>query len=80
MDEVFKPKPGVRFAFWLIVLGLTIWTAGIGVFGGFGVPPELFRSFNPVLFNQLASYWNDRYAGFIVLLDRASRIIFSITH
>ncbi len=80
MDEVLKSRLGLRLAFWLLVIGLTIWTMGIGFFGGFGVPPELFRSFNPVLFNQLAAYWNDRYAGFVILLDRASRVIFNTIH
>jgi hypothetical protein len=79
-DEVLKPRRGLRLAFWLVVAGLSIWTAAIGFWGGFGVPPELFRSFNPVLYNRLASYWNDRYEGFMILLDRASGIVFSLIH
>ena len=80
VDEAIKPRLRLRFAFWVIVVGLTVWTVGIGFFGGFGVPPELFRSLNPGLYNHLASYWNDRSAGMIILLDRASRIIFNIIH
>ena len=68
MDEVLQSRIGLRFAFWLIVAGLTIWTAGIGFFGGFGVPPKLFHSFNPELYTYLASYWNDRYAALNTLL------------
>jgi hypothetical protein len=68
LDEIIQRTPGFRFAFWLIVAGLTIWTAGIGFFGGFGVPPKLFRSFNLELYTYLASYWNDHYAAFNTLL------------
>jgi hypothetical protein len=68
MDEVLQSRIGLRFAFWLLVAGLTIWTAGIGFFGGFGVPPKLFHSFNPELYTYLASYWNDRYAALNILL------------
>jgi hypothetical protein len=75
MDEILKPRPGFRFAFWLIVTGLTICTVVLGVFGGFGVPPQLFRSFNPVLFSRLASYWSDRYTAFFTPLERVSRLI-----
>ena len=49
MDEVVKHRRGLRLAFWSVTAGFTIWTAAIGLFGGFGVPPELFRSFNPDL-------------------------------
>ncbi len=80
MDEVLKPRRGLRWALWLVTAGLTIWTAAIGLFGGFGVPPELFRSFNPVLYNQLASYWNDRFGVLIILMERASRLILNIVH
>jgi hypothetical protein len=79
-DEVFKSRPGLRIALWFIVVGLVVWTMGIGLLGGFGVPPELFRSFNPVLYSQIASYWNDRFTGIVILFDRASRIIFNRIH
>jgi hypothetical protein len=80
MDEVLKPRLGLRIALWFIVVGLVVWTMGIGLLGGFGVPPELFRSFNPVLYNQIASYWNDRFTGIVILFDRASRTFFNSVH
>ena len=75
MDEIFKSRGGIRVIFWLIAAGLILWTAGMGIFGGFGVPPQLFRSFNPVLYGRLASYWNDRLPVFFTLLDKASRVV-----
>lgn len=78
MDEILKPRSRLRLAFWLIAAGLTICTVVLGVFGGFGVPPQLFRSFNPALFGRLASYWNDRYTAFITPLDRAYSLILNL--
>jgi hypothetical protein len=75
MDEFLKPRVKLRFAFWLFITGTVIWTVVIGVFGGFGVPPGLFRSFNPTLYSQLASYWNDRSSSFFILLERLTGII-----
>jgi len=80
IDEILKSRVGFRMIVWLIAAGLVAWTAGMGIFGGFGVPPQLFRSFNPVLYSQLASYWNDRFTVFFTILDRASRFIFNMTH
>jgi hypothetical protein len=79
-DEIFKSRLGLRIALWSIVVGLAVWTIGIGFFGGFGVPPELFRSFNPALYNQIASYWNDRFGGFIILIGRVLKILFNRIH
>jgi hypothetical protein len=79
-DEMLKPRLRLRIVFWVVTVGLTFWTAGIGFFGGFGVPPQLFRSFNPAYYGQLASYWNDRYALISILVNRAYRILFGIIH
>jgi hypothetical protein len=78
MDEILKARVRLRLALWLVVVGLIIYTAGLGFFGGFGVPPILFRSFNPALYGQIAAYWNDRYTALFTPLDRASRIIFNM--
>jgi hypothetical protein len=80
IDEMIKTRVRIRFVFWLIVTGLTIWTAAIGIFGGFGVPPELFRSFNPPLYNQIASGWNDRYEVFHAILTRLLSIFLNGIH
>ena len=80
IDEILKSRVGLRMILWLISVGLVVWTAGMGIFGGFGVPPQLFRSFNPVLYGRLASYWNDRLPIFFTLLDRVSRFIFNTPH
>jgi len=58
MDEVLQSRGKLRLVFWMIVVGLTVWTAGLGFFSGFGVPPKIFRSFNQTLYNDLASFWN----------------------
>ena len=79
-DEMIRSRVRSRFVFWLIVTGLTIWTAVIGIFGGFGVPPELFRSFNPSLYSQIASSWNDRYTVLYTILDRILRIFLNGIH
>ena len=70
LDEIVLQRLNLRIGLWLIVAGLTICTVGIGFFGGFGVPPQLFRSFNPALYSQLASYWNDRFTFIFTLLNR----------
>ena len=80
MDEFLKHRAGLRFAFWLVVVGLAILTMGMGIFGGFGVPPQLFRLFNPVLYGRLASYWNDRLPLFFTLLNGASRFLPNMPH
>jgi len=53
----------LRITLWVIVIGLAFWTASIGFFGGFDIPPQIFRNLNPTLYVQLASYWNHIYAG-----------------
>jgi hypothetical protein len=59
VDEILQRRFWVRAAFWLLVFGLILWTAGIGFFGAFDVPPQIFRTFNPALYVHLASYWNN---------------------
>jgi hypothetical protein len=61
LDELLRSKPALRFCFWMIVIGLSIWTAVIGYFGGFSIPPQIFRNFNPALYSHLAAYWNNSY-------------------
>jgi hypothetical protein len=80
VDEILKPRIGLRILFWAIVTGLIICTVGIGIFGGFGVPPQLFHSFNPALYGRLAAYWNDRFSGLFTLFDRISTIVFNKPH
>ena len=80
MDEFLKPRARLRLAFWLVVVGLIFFSVAMGFFGGFGVPPLLFRSFNPALYGRLTSYWNDCYTALFTPLDRASWIIFNMFH
>jgi hypothetical protein len=68
-DEIFQSKPKLRICFWMLVLALAIWTAGIGYFGGFDIPPRVFRNSNPVLYAHLASYWNNDYQSLKVIYN-----------
>jgi hypothetical protein len=67
-DDYLQHVPPLRAVFWLVVIGLVFWTTGIGFFGSFDIPSQIFRSSNPVLYAHLASYWNDRYADLMTLL------------
>lgn len=67
-DALLCTKFPLRIIFWLIVIGLIFWTAGIGFFGGFDIPPQTFRVSNPTLYLHLATYWNGRFDDFISLL------------
>jgi len=69
MDEMLQSKPKLRICFWIVVTGLGIWTAAIGFFGGFDIPPQLFRNYNPVLYSHLASSWNNYYQDLKVIID-----------
>jgi hypothetical protein len=58
LDGRLLDRRQLRFAFWLLVFVLTVWTAGIGIFGGFDIPPGFFRSANPELYARLAEGLN----------------------
>lgn len=62
-DDFMQHILPMRIALWLIVTVLAFRTAGVGFFGGFDIPPQIFRNLNPTLYVQLASYWNGFYAG-----------------
>jgi hypothetical protein len=59
VDEHIRRVPWLRVVFWIVVTTLVIWTAGIGFFGSFDIPPGTFRVSNPGLYMQIASYWDD---------------------
>jgi len=69
MDEMLQSKPKIRICFWIVVAGLGIWTAAIGFFGGFDIPPQLLRNYNPVLYSHLESSWNNYYQDIKVIVD-----------
>jgi len=58
-----RPIRPLHVIYWLIISGFVIWTAGIGFFGGFDIPPQSFRTTNPVLYMQLESFWNNLFPG-----------------
>lgn len=58
----WKAAKWLRVFFWLIVIGMMIATNLIGWFGGFDVLPRLFRTANPVVFDQLGSFFNHWYS------------------
>ena len=62
-DRYLQHIVPLRITLRLIVIGLAFWTAGIGFFGSFDIPPQIFRNLNPTLYVQLASYWNAFHAG-----------------
>jgi len=66
-DRYLQNVLSLRIVLWLAVIGLACWTAGIGFFGGFDIPPQTFRDSNPTLYINLASYWNKLYAGIIFM-------------
>jgi hypothetical protein len=74
-DENLRERPWLRFALWSAVLALTAWTAAIGFFGSFSIPPRLFRTSNPALYAQLASYWTDRFAWLQAVVAKAQAIL-----
>ncbi|MGZ6317179.1 MAG: hypothetical protein ACXWNQ_07960 [Anaerolineales bacterium] len=74
-DEKLHDRPWLRVALWLAVAALTLWTAGIGFFGSFGIPPKVLHAANPVLFRQMASYWDDRYLWLQAVLNKAHALL-----
>lgn len=66
-DGFLRPIIALRVIFWAIVVGLILWSAGIGFFGGFDIPPQAFRMANPILYIHLASHWNHFYSSIISL-------------
>ncbi len=69
MDEMLSSKLKLRLCFWIMVTGLAIGTVAIGFFGGFDVPPQIFRHYNPVLYFHLASYWNNYFQDLKTIVD-----------
>jgi len=63
IDETIQSRPRLRICLWVIVTGLVLGTSGMGLFGGFDIPPQIFQHYNPVLYSHLASYWNNCYQG-----------------
>ena len=61
MDNYLRPYAGWRIVFWLFVAVLTVWSAGIGFFAGFDIPPQIFRHANPELYQSIADWWNRVY-------------------
>lgn len=58
LDEALRAKRILRAVLWLVAIGLIAWTVGIGFFGGFDIPPQIFYHANPYLYESLAEYWN----------------------
>lgn len=58
LDEILREKSVQRSLLWLITVVLIVWTAGIGLFGAFDIPPQSFYYANPELYTSLAEYWN----------------------
>jgi hypothetical protein len=61
VDESVRSSRILRPALWLLVLVLTIWTAGLGYFGCFGVPVLVSNFYDPGMLSNLASFWNSKY-------------------
>ncbi len=64
LDGLLQSRRFFRLVMWSVVCGLILWTVGIGFFGAFDIPPQIFRLSNPALFDRLAEGWNQWYAGF----------------
>lgn len=58
LDEIFRSNQASRVMLWMVTFVLVIWTAGIGFFGGFDIPPQIFYHANPDLYAALAEHWN----------------------
>ncbi len=72
VDASFRALRPLRAAFWLMVAGLAVWTAGIGYFSCFGVPPLVSNFYDPAMIAKLAAFWNGVHAGIQSVLPRAS--------
>ncbi len=46
---------------WSCTLWLVLRTALAGYLAGYDIPPQMFRAFNPTLFQALADSWNQVY-------------------
>jgi len=68
-DEMLRSRPRLRVCFWVMVVGLGMWTAGIGFFGGFDIPPQIFLHSNAALYSHLAQFWNRGYDDLKTILD-----------
>jgi hypothetical protein len=66
-DHVLQSRATLRLLFWLMVIGLVFWTVGIGFFAGFDIPPQSFRTSNPILYKHLETYWNHLYMKTVAL-------------
>jgi hypothetical protein len=61
VDGQLKANPVFRVLFWLVVILLCAATAGIGYFAGFDIPPQVFRQYNPEIYNSLSESFNARF-------------------
>ncbi len=80
IDESMQFRQPFRLGLWLIVAGLTVWTAAVGFFGCFGVPTLVSNYYDPALYARLASYWNARHAQFQFALNSTLGIVLKLIH
>jgi len=73
-DKQIRHIPHLRWLFWLVIIGLSIATIGIGFFAGFDIPPQYIRSENPQLFGILTTFWNHQYNQVIILLGKPAAL------
>jgi hypothetical protein len=69
LDERLREQPKLRIAFWFMAALLVCWTVGAGFFAGFDIPPQYFRTYNPALYQSIASVWNPIYYHVLALPD-----------
>ncbi|MDR3574694.1 MAG: hypothetical protein P4L50_12585 [Anaerolineaceae bacterium] len=77
-DNQIKHKSLLRWLFWLVVMNLSIITAGIGYFAGFDIPPQYFRIINPHLFAALSAFWSSQHSHLVALLGEPVQAIDTI--
>jgi len=63
IDKYVLSHTWLRTAFWLSVVLLTFWTAGIGYFSCFGVPSLSSNHFDPIMISNAANFWNAARTG-----------------
>ena len=79
VDSHLRNIPMIRWLFWLGVMGLAVWTVGIGFFAGFDIPPQYLRAENPQLFGALYTIWNHQYIQVMAMLGKPENFVGTVS-